>query len=238
MLGFQPVTNGVEVAPLLEPIRDHVARTLGQGVEIEAGFDAVRFRRSIDADRYDLVFAEVHVAATLIERKRHVIVAVVPGRHRSVVYAGAGPTRPMEIGDLSGRAVCTAAPPDLATRLFLDRFTNPLRQPSLRLGRSPADPERELASGRCLAALTTLTRYRRFPAPAPRVFAMTAPYPGPLITVADRLGKALRPALDAALRSREGTRASRNLLQALGASSWGPSGGLDTHRWSRLLDDD
>ncbi len=208
-----PTHSPEEATKLYAPLARYLSAVTGEPVVFRPVENYIRYNWMVLKDEADLLFDGPHLSSWRMARFGHVPLVRFPGEIRIVVAVREdGPTTLEELG--RGRKVCAFASPNMLTLAFMNHFTNPARQPQMLREQGFADVLECLRSERGQAAVlrdkiwekTDQTGLRLLPLP-------DRGYPERTLTVATRVGPALREKIRTALLSPEGAGAAAELLK-------------------------
>jgi ABC-type phosphate/phosphonate transport system substrate-binding protein len=100
----------------------------------------------------DIVFDGPHFNSYRAEKLNHNVLVKIPAEFEFVVVTRKGEAYE-NVQQMAGRTFCTHAPPNLATLVLLDQFSNPARQPRLLDTQGWEKIYEGVNSGRCVGAV-------------------------------------------------------------------------------------
>ncbi len=199
-----------EESTLYNPFVNYLSEKTGVKIKFVHTSDWLTFRKGMRDDSYDIFFGGPHFASFLITYHGHRAVARFEETHTNVVIVRTGETRITKVSDLAGRQNCLFPAPNFGTLLFLNEFTNPVRQPAAITTNKWKDAYDGVVSGKCTAAVMPASSFEKFDKGhnAVRILHVLGKSPGQVITVGQRVPPQIIAKLKAALLDEEGCQQS------------------------------
>ncbi len=150
-----PRENETESRAIYDPVATYLSNTLGRRVVYEYPGSWGIYQTNMRSGHYDIVFDGPHFVGWRIEKLHHNVIVKGGGGDRVyVVFVKAqSPFKTLE--QITGRALCTPAPPNLATLVVQSAFTNPSRLPIVRNVGGWKENYQGLTAGTCVAGVAT-----------------------------------------------------------------------------------
>ncbi|MCG6872494.1 MAG: phosphate/phosphite/phosphonate ABC transporter substrate-binding protein [Gammaproteobacteria bacterium] len=147
-----------------EPLRDHLARTLGEPVHLQSARDWSDYAKALKKAP-ELVFGPPHVIAWLTAWYRYQPLARLPGSLRFVTFIRRHHQQILQFSEIGGRRVCGEAPPGLGGATLISDFAAagraPLRSPRVLDTPEPRAVLQGVLRSRCDAGLLSTGDYQR-----------------------------------------------------------------------------
>lgn len=124
---------------LYGPIADYLSSVLGEKVTYSNPGNWLNYQNLMRDDKYDIIFDGPHFISWRIEHLGHEAIARMPGPLDFVLIAHADDNSINKIDDLVAHTFCSIPPPNLATLAVMEKFRNPVRQPTIKAIRGGAN---------------------------------------------------------------------------------------------------
>lgn len=151
-----PRETAAEATEVYGPVAAFLSEALGRKVIFQAPGNWGVYQGNMQKGVYDLVFDGAHFNGWRAAKIHHNVLLKVPGEHIFVVITKKGNDKVNNVSHLTGRTVCTHAPPNLGTLVFLGQFANPARQPVIINTKGWGNIYDGVAKGKCLAGVLPL----------------------------------------------------------------------------------
>ncbi|GMR18697.1 MAG: hypothetical protein BMS9Abin33_1130 [Gammaproteobacteria bacterium] len=198
------------------PVAEYLSQVLGRRVTYKHPGNWTIFRIHMLKGNYDLIFDDGHLNNYRSEKLGHNTIVKAAAPNRYVVIVKKNSVRYQTLQNLTGRTICSQAPPDLATIIVLNRFSNPARQPLIRNTESWPDIYRNVITGKCAAGILPLAALDQFEKQQSntRVVFLTRPLPNLAFSAGPRLSKQEQIKIARALTAKEGRTPTAKLRDA------------------------
>ena len=199
-----------------EPVAEYLSQVLGRRVTYKHPGNWTIFRTHMLKGNYDLIFDDGHLNNYRSEKLGHNTIVKAAAPSRFVVIVKKSSTRYQVLQDLTGRTICSQAPPDLATIIVLNQFNNPARQPLIRNTESWHIIYQNVTTGRCSAGILPLAALDQIEKQQSnvRVVFLTHPLPNLAFSAGPRLSKNEQIKIARALTAKEGRKPTAKLRDA------------------------
>ncbi len=150
-----PRENETESRAIYEPVAAYLSNALGRRIVYEYPGSWGIYQTNMRSGHYDIVFDGPHFVGWRIEKLHHNVIAKGGGSDRVYVVFVKEQSPFKALDQLAGRALCTPAPPNLATLVVQSAFTNPARLPVIRNVGGWKEDYQGLMAGKCVAGVAT-----------------------------------------------------------------------------------
>ncbi len=203
VLSAPPRETAEESTAIYQPVADYLGATLGRRVIYRHPGTWGAYRSEMLRGNYDLVFDGPHFNSYRVEKLNHNILVRAPAVHEFAVI-----TRPdsgfKHLNDLAGHSICSHAPPNLGTLVFLSHFDNPARQPIILNTNGWESIFAGVQGNRCRAGVIPMASLRKLdPHGRMQVVFKSKPMLNQAISAGPRLSPAEQQKVTAALLSPE-----------------------------------
>jgi len=196
LLTTQPRGPYDKFGPPFEQVAAYLSKAVGEKVVYKHYRDWISYSKDLRKDQFDIVFDEAHfIAWRLANRKHTLVAAAVPEASEKMVVLVKSDSTLRQVSQLAGRTICAIAPPNLATLLLLNQFSNPVRVPLMVIVDNYDSAFRGLQSGKCVAAISSDSTFERLDkagTSAKILFTSDRVMPGDGFTVSPRVNAELR----------------------------------------------
>ncbi len=237
LFGTPPGRSVAAEKALFRPIAAYLTRVTGHQIVFQPATNWLTYSQDVSQGKYDLVFDGPHFTSWRDHYLGDVPLVRLPGSSGYAVITRRN--EPMtKLAQLTGRSVCAASPPSLATLLLLGKFSDVTRQPFLVVVHSWLQGFHGLMAHRCDATLVPMAGLESLPpgeARAIRVLYRTKAYPSRAISAGPEIPAALQARIREALLSPAGEQATQSLRRADGARLFVPANRREYAGLSHLL---
>lgn len=197
------------------PIAEFLTKTTGKEFVYEHPGNWLSYMKDMQTGKYDLIFDGPHFVSWRVAKLNHAPLVRLPGGLDFVVITNKNSKKVEKLEDLAGRYVCGHAPPNLATMTMQAQFTNPNRQPQIRVVRGFPNAYKGLLAGSCDGAVIPAKVYNKLnkedPQKSTRILFHSKPLPNQAFSADPRITPELQNKIRQALLSPEGVKATANL---------------------------
>ncbi len=141
-----------EEKAIYEPIAEYLSRETGEKFIYVYIRDWITYRKAIYNDTYDVYFDGSHLSSYLVGYRNHEYLVRLK-EWLSFVVIRRTENKLGPIQNLAGKTVCLHPEPNQATLMFLSRFDNPSRQPSIKVISGWRAAYDGVINGACVAAV-------------------------------------------------------------------------------------
>lgn len=223
-----------------DPIAKYLTQVLGRKVTYKHPGNWTIFRIQMLKGNYDLIFDDGHLNSYRAEKLDHTILARTSTNSRYAVIVKKGKKQYRQLSNLTGRTICSQAPPDLATVMVTNKFKNPSRQPLIVTTEGWSNIYEKVKAGTCeagilpLAALDRLEKIQQ----ATKVVFLTRALPNLAFSAGPRLSQRQQIKISHALVAKEALIPTARLRDALlVGNGFVPASNKEYAGLSRYLDD-
>jgi ABC-type phosphate/phosphonate transport system substrate-binding protein len=193
------------------PIADYLTKSIGREVVYKYTGSWGVYQAAILKGDFDIFFDGPHFNSYRHDRLQYNTVVKAPGTFDFVVFVRNDSTI-TKIGEVAGRTVCTHAPPNLGTLILLAQFSNPMRQPFLRVTDGWGAIHDGVGAKECVAGVNPLKNLRKADNEKKmRIVYQEQSLPNQAFSVSPKLDQALQSKIQAALIAPEAEKALENL---------------------------
>ena len=224
---------------LYKPITDLLTRAAGQRVTFKYGDNFLVYQSEMQKGAYDIILDGPAFIGWRMKKLGHVPLVKFPGNLVFNVATKKSNEKINTLKDLTGRTICSFAPPNLATMSILYEFDNPARQPLIIETQSIKETYQDLASGKCMAGifqpkvLAALDKEKQLT----KTIFQSKPIPNQAISAGPRVTPEIRDKMIKALLSPEGAVATQQVREIYKVPALLPANGDEYAGLGRLLRD-
>ncbi len=203
VLSAPPRETAEDSKAIYQPVAEYLSAAIGRRVVYRHPGTWGAYRSEMLRGHYDLVFDGPHFNSYRVERLNHNILVRAPEVHEFAVITHAG-SGFKQLSDLAGHSICSHAPPNLGTLVFLSHFENPARQPVILDTRGWEAIFAGVQGNRCRAGVLPMASLRKLdPHGRMHVVFKSKPMLNQAISAGPRLSSAEQQKVTAALLSPE-----------------------------------
>jgi len=201
VLSAPPRETAEEAKAIYQPVAEYLSTAIGRRVIYRHPGTWGAYRSEMLRGGYDLVFDGPHFNSYRVEKLNHNILVRVPAVHEFAVVARADSSF-KNLNDLAGHSICSHAPPNLGTLVFLSHFENPARQPVILDTRGWESIFTGVQGNRCRAGVIPMASLKKLdPNGRMRVIFKSKPMLNQAISASPRLSPVEQQKVTAALLS-------------------------------------
>lgn len=203
ILSAPPRDTEAQGHQIFDPLAAYLSQILGRQVIYKHPATWGGYQADMQADAYDIVFDGPHFNSWRIKHRNHNVLAKLPGEFVYTAVVRMENTRVSQLKQLTGRKICTHAPPNLGTLIMFSEFDNPVRQPVVIVKDGYEAIYKSLLHGECEAAMlpiSYLSQYER-DQPRTRTIFRTGVMPQQAFSAGARVTTAEQARISAALLS-------------------------------------
>lgn len=160
VLSAPPRETAEEARAIYQPVAEYLSTAIGRRVVYRHPGTWGAYRSEMLRGSYDLVFDGPHFNSYRVEKLNHNILVRAPEVHEFAVIARPG-SGFKQLSDLAGHSICSHAPPNLGTLVFLSHFDNPARQPVILDTRGWEAIHAGVQGNRCRAGVIPLASLKK-----------------------------------------------------------------------------
>lgn len=219
-----------------QPIAEHLSTVTGKRFVYQYSDNWLSYSKNMASGAYDVVFDGPAFNGWRVENINHTPLAKLPD---DIVYVVV--TRPetniAQLKQLAGHRVCAVAPPDVGALAVLSQFDNPLRQPVISEARTWQEARKNMAAGKCTAAIMPQKSIETLDRNSLKVVYQHRALPNQAFSAGPRLSNELKAKVRDALLSATGKRATAALRSAHGGADLIPASPGEYAGLGKLLKD-
>lgn len=197
------------------PIADYLSKSTGREFVYRHPKNWLSYMKDMQTGKYDLVFDGPHFVSWRVAKLNHTPLVRLPGALEFVVITKKDNGKIQEMNDLAGRYVCGHAPPNLATLTMQAQFSNPNRQPQIRVIRGFTNVFNGLLEDKCDGAVIPAKVYNKLnkkdETKSTRILFHSTPLPHQAFSADPRIPSELQSKIRQSLLSPGGVKATVKL---------------------------